>query len=168
MIFKRVLMALPVLFIICSAAIATEEERPGLEVKLSVEKELLVKDKDGTTRTEWQEAGESNPGDVLKYTISYKNRGRAEAREAVILDPVPEGTVYIGGSAEGKDTEITFSLDGTKFETPPMLRYTVKQSDGTEKEYTATPDMYRHIKWKLLKPVLPDNSGTLSFRVRVK
>lgn len=156
------------LLIICSAAMAAEEKEPGLVLSLSAEKEVSVKDVDGTTRIEWKETGDINPGDVLRYTITYKNEGRAEARETVIVDPVPEGTVYISGSAEGKNTEITFSLDGNKFETPLMLRYTIKQADGTDKEYTATPDMYTHLKWKLRKPVLPDSSGTLSFRVKVK
>jgi uncharacterized repeat protein (TIGR01451 family) len=105
---------------------------------------------------------------VLRYTIHYINKGSAEARNAVIVDPVPEGTSYIGNSAEGESSFITFSLDGKTFQSPPMLTYRVKQEDGTEKEYRATPEMYTHINWKLFKPVSPGGSGILNFRVKVK
>jgi uncharacterized repeat protein (TIGR01451 family) len=147
---------------------AKSEDRPDLVLKLLVEKEIIVEDKEGNKRTEWQEVKNTDPGDVLRYTIHYINKGNAEARNVVIVDPIPEGTSYISNSAEGKDSEITFSLDGKTFQTPSMLKYKVKQADGTEVEYVATPEMYTHIRWKLLKPVLPGSSGNLSFKVKVK
>ena len=120
------------------------------------------------TDTAGQQVKETIPGDTLRYTIHYINEGKSEALSAVIVDPVPADTVYIGNSAEGKGSEITFSIDGKTFEAPIMLTYTVKHADGTETKHAATPEMYTHIKWKLSKPVTKGGSGTVSFIVKVK
>jgi uncharacterized repeat protein (TIGR01451 family) len=144
------------------------DEKPKLVLRITAQKEVLVKDKDGKTRVEWTEAGKTDPGDVLKFTITYTNAGATEARSAVISNPVPEGTAYVGGSAEGKDTVIDFSLDGKNYEAPPMIKYKIKQADGKEAEYQATPDMYKHIRWRMARPAPPNTSGTVSFKVTVK
>ena len=164
---QRALMVFLGMIIVFMPFQASGDEKPKLALKITTQKEVLVKDKDGKTRTEWSEADKTNPGDVLKFTITYTNAGTTEARAAVINNPVPAGTVYVGGSAEGKDTDVSFSLDGKNFEPPPMIKYKVKQADGKEVEYQATPDMYRHIRWKLTKPVPAKASGTVSFKITV-
>ena len=165
---QRALMVLLGMFIIFLPLLAWGDEKPKLELKITTQKEVIVKDKEGKARTEWIEAAKTNPGDVLKFTIAYTNAGSTEARGAVIDDPIPEGTTYIGNSAEGKDAAVTFSIDGKNFEAPPMIKYKAKQADGKEVEYQASPDMYRHIRWKLTKPVPAKTSGTVSFKVTVK
>ena len=149
-------------------SLAAAQAKSELVLKLTAQKEVTVKDADGKIRIEWHAAEKTNPGDVLKYTIAYTNTGKVEARNAVINDPVPEGTTYIANSAEGKNTEISFSIDGKKFEAPTMLTYKVKQPDGTVTEHRAGPEMYTHIRWKVMKPVNPGESGTVSFKVTVK
>jgi len=155
-------------FVFCLSAFAANDEKPALALKMSVEKKFLVKEEDGKTRVEWRPLESSNPGDVLRYTITYKNEGKAEAHRPNIVDPVPAGTTYIGNTAGGKEAEVTFSLEGKKFQTAPALTYKVKQPDGTEKEFVATPEMYTHIKWTLTQPVPPGGTGSVEFQVRVK
>ncbi len=166
--FKRISMIIAVFLLACSSSVSAADNKPDMALSLTAEKEVLVKDDTGRTKTVYQEVKDTNPGDILRYTILYANKGKTEAKDAVINDPVPEGTSYISSSAEGKDSEIIFSIDGKIFQSPPLLKYKVKQPDGTEAEYIATPDMYKQIRWKLLKPVMPGDSGTLSFKVRVK
>lgn len=149
-------------------ALAAAEEKPKLTLTLTAQKEVAVKGENGKPQTEWQEATDLKPGDVLRYTIHYANEGKAEVRDAVITDPIPPSTAYFSDTAEGKGTEITFSLDGKAYQTAPLLRYKVKQSDGSEVEYKATPDMYTHLRWKLAKPVPAGGSGAVSFKVKVK
>jgi uncharacterized repeat protein (TIGR01451 family) len=149
-------------------ALAADPAKPVLALTLTAQKEATVKDAEGKTKVVWQEATDVKPGDVLKFTIAYKNTGPAEARDGLVTDPVPKDTAYISGSAEGKDAEITFSLDGKTFQSPPQLKYKVRQADGTDAEYQATPEMYTHIQWKLLKPVPPGGAGSLSFRAKVR
>lgn len=147
---------------------ALAREKPNLALTLSAEKEMLVKDNEGVTRTEWREIKSFNPGDVLRYTIAYTNTGSIEARDAVIVDPVPVGTMYISGSAEGKNADITFSLDGKIFQSPPLLKYRMKSPATSEQEFSATPEMYTHIRWKIVKALRPGGAGTVSFKVKVK
>jgi len=149
-------------------AAAADPAQPQLALTLTVQKEVTAKDAEGKTKVEWQEVMDVKPGDVLKFTIAYRNTGPAEARDGLVTDPVPKDTAYISGSAEGKDTEITFSLDGKTFQIPPRLKYKVRQADGTEAEYQATPEMYTHIQWKLQKPVPPGGTGSMSFKAKVK
>jgi len=168
MTLKRIKLLSVALGMVFLPSLALTKEQPNLVLKLTAWKEVVVKEKDGKSRVEWQEIAAIDPGDVVKYVVQYTNGGKTEAREAVIVDPIPAGTVYMAGSAEGKDAEITYSLDGKSFYFAPLLKYRVKNPDGTEKEFSATPDMYTHIRWKLTKPVPPGGTGTVSFKVKVK
>jgi uncharacterized repeat protein (TIGR01451 family) len=163
----RNIALLSLILVVLLAVPAFAQEKPNVVLKLSVQKEGLVKDQGGKWRTEWQEVDNFQPGELLKYNITYKNEGKVEARNFVIVDPIPEGTTYVANGAEGKNAEITFSVDGKNFQVPPMLKYTVKQG-SQEQELFATPEMYRHIKWRLTKAVAPGESGVVSFKVKVK
>ena len=150
------------------APAAAPAAKPELALTIDVRKEAIVRDAEGKEKVEWREAKDVSPGDILKYTITYKNAGKAEARAAQVVDPVPKGTAYVSGSAEGKDTAIAFSLDGKKFLEPPLLKYKARIADGTEAEFQATPEMYTHVQWKLLKAVPPGGTGSVSFKVKVR
>lgn len=165
---KHTLITFAVFLSACSASVSADDIKPELVLSITAEKEVLVIKENGKAETIYQEAENIQPGDVLRYTLYYINKGNAEAKEAVINDPLPEGTSYINGSASGRNSEITFSIDGKIFQAPSLLKYKVKQPDNTEVEYTASPEMYKHIRWRLLKPVMPGESGFLSFKARVK
>jgi len=165
---NRFLLGLVVLAFTASAALAQIGEKPELVLTLSVQKEVIVMDEEGKPKTDWQEVKSTGPGDVLKYTIRYENKGKVEARAAKVVDPIPANTSYISGSAKGEGAAISFSLDGKTFRPPPMLTYRVRQADGTEVEYVANPEMYSHIQWQLTKPVPPEGSGSVSFQVMVR
>ncbi len=162
------LAALLALAATAPSARAQVAEKPELVLTLSAQKEVIVKGPDGKARTEWQDVKTGNPGDVIRYTIAYRNGGKSDARDAVIVDPVPPGTTYIPGSAAGEGAEIAFSLDGRTFQAPPQLKYKVRQPDGTEASLLASPDMYTHIRWKFAKPVPPEGKGAVSFKVKVR
>ena len=170
---RTIRIALAALLLLAAAvpaalAQAQSGEKPELVLTLSAQKEVAVKGPGGKGKTEWQEVKTGNPGDVIRYTIAYRNSGKSEAREAVIVDPVPKGTTYIPGSAAGEGADVAFSLDGKTFQAPPQLKYRVRQPDGSEAELTASPDMYTHIRWKFSKPVPPGGTGAVSFKVKVR
>ena len=171
--WKRMFMALSIVaaalhLVGATNALAADPAKPQLALTLTAQKEVTAKDAEGKPKAEWQEVRDVKPGDILKYTITYRNVGTVEARDGRIVDPVPQETSYVSGSVEGKDAEITFSLDGKTYQAPPMLKYKVRQADGTEAEHDATPEMYTHIQWKLLKPVPPGGTGSVSFEAKVK
>jgi uncharacterized repeat protein (TIGR01451 family) len=168
---KLLFAAVIALAIIASAAemlLAADPAKPQLSMTLVVQKQTIVRNADGKETVEWREVRESRPGDTLKYIVSYKNVGKAEARGARIVDPVPEGTAYVPGSAEGKDATVAFSIDGKNFREPEQIKYKVRDASGNETFHTATPEMYTHIQWKLGKPVPPGDAGTVSFKVKVR
>ena len=142
--------------------------KPELVLTLSAQKEVIVKGPDGKAKSEWQDVKTGNPGDVIRYTIAYRNGGASDARDAVIVDPVPKGTTYIPGSVAGEGAAIAFSLDGKTFQAPPQLKYKVRQPDGTQADLVASPDMYTHIRWTITKPVPPEGAGAVSFKVKVR
>lgn len=156
------------LFMICTPLLVLAVEKPDVVLKLTAQKELIVKDGKGRMRTEWREVDSFEPGDLLKYIITYRNDGSAEARNVTIVDPIPPGTVYVGNAAEGKNADITFSVDGKSFQSQPVLKYRIKAPGGQEQEYVATPEMYTHIRWILTKAVPPGETGSVSFKVKVK
>ena len=134
-----------------------------VSVSMKAEKEVTV-----NKEKKMVEAKEINSGDVIFYTLSYVNSGDDAATKAVLDDPIPTGTVYIDGSAFGKDADITFSIDGGKnFKKPSLLTYEIKLPDGKMEKRVASPELYTHIRWTI--GVVPAHgSGQAGFQVRVK
>ena len=102
--------------------LAQAKEKSTMDLKLRAEKEVVLKDAEGKSRTEWREVKNFEPGDLLRYTITYTNSSTTEARDAVIVDSVPFRSEYVSNSAAGKNTEITFSLDGKAFQPRPATK----------------------------------------------
>lgn len=110
----------------------------------------------------------TKPDDILVYTISYSNTRESALQNASVVDPIPEGAEYILGSAEGRNTNITYSIDDGRSYTSPPVKYTILNPDGSREEKIATPDMYTHIKWNFNRPLSPGQSGLLKFKVLIK
>lgn len=144
-----------------------QADGPNLSIQINVAKEVR-QFKDNKWIVELVPAGTTQRDDILFYTIAYTNDGRSPAIDAAIVDPVPNGTVYLLDSATGKNTEITCSIDGGRFFQAPPAKHVVQNPDGSREERVAPAQMYTHIKWTIRKPVLPGESGQLSFKVIVQ
>jgi uncharacterized repeat protein (TIGR01451 family) len=92
--------------------------------------------------------GTQSSGTILTYTIAYTNTGAGTATMVVFTDRVPAGTTFVSGSASGAGATITYSADGTTY-----------QSSET------TPVNY--IRWTF-NEIGPGVSGTLQFQVQIK
>ena len=113
-------------------------------------------------------AKDIKPGDVIFYTINYINSGDSAATNAVLDDPIPQGTIYIPGTAYGNDTENTFSIDGGKtFKKPSVLTYEVRQPGGKTEKKVASPEQYTHIRW-VINIIPAGGKGQVGFQVKVK
>lgn len=105
------------------------------------------------------------PDDEVIFTTIYENIGKAPVTNAVINNPVPEHTVYVDKSAEGKGTRIEFSIDGGKtFGLPKTLMVVGK--DGKAKQAQASD--YTNIRWLVEKAVAAGVKSSVSFKARVK
>ncbi len=128
-------------------------------------KQVIKKDKDGNVTYNYIEPKTALPGDVMMYVISFENIGGDPARGIVINDPVPNNSKYRMDSAVGKNTKITFSIDGGKnFGNPEEL--VVKDKNG--KEWNAKPESYTHIRWVYNKPLAPGEKSEVSFKTQIK
>ena len=105
------------------------------------------------------------PGDELRYTITFSNRGTqtAAAGSIVITNPLPEGTRYVEGTASGADTEIVFSLDGEIFEAAAAMM--LRSEAGV---VPANASDYRAIRWTFGPELAGGESGSVSFDLRMQ
>lgn len=155
-----------VFMLIANAQAAPEKPAaPGnITVQSIAEQEVEIKLPNGKVETKRQPVTKAVPGTEVIYTTRFTNNGKQAAGNIVITNPVPANTVYVGGSAQGARTAITFSLDGKVFSTPDKLK--IKTPDG--KERTAVPSEYAQIRWAYQGELPGGKTGDVSFRVKIK
>ena len=136
-------------------------------VNITASKEVVVS-KNGQKVVKTVPAKKFAPGDIIIYAINYKNTGTEPATNAVIVDPVPEGTVYVTDSASGENADITYSIDnGKSYRKPTVLYYEIELAKGKKEKQVASPEMYTNIRWTI-PTIPPGGSGKAGFKVRVK
>jgi uncharacterized repeat protein (TIGR01451 family) len=139
---------------------------PEVEIKIKTEKEKVVT-KDGQKVKKMIATKNFIPGEIIHYTILYRNKGTEDATKAVINDPIPAGCVYIPGSAT-ETGELTFSIDGGKtYNKPALLTYEVEATGGGMEKRTASPEEYTNIRW-VIDSIPAGTNGKVSFQVKVK
>jgi len=154
-------------FFIFSSAISIAADGGRIVLTSIIEKEVLVKDKDGKEKLERMEAGKVKnvPGDEIIISVNYENTGKSESREVVINNPIPGGTVYKAGSAEGASSMILLSADGGRtFESEGKV--SIIGTDGRVRK--ALPEEITNIKWTITKEIKPEEMGSVSFRAIIK
>lgn len=141
-------------------------QEPGQVVLESlIQREIEIVNEDGEKEIQLVEAGNAIPGDELIFTVTYTNQGTEPAENLVLVNPVPEHTEYIGGSAGDGETTITFSVDGGgSYDLPDNLLVTGE--DGQPR--TAQAREYTHLRWVRTGLLSPGKSGKVFFRVRLK
>jgi uncharacterized repeat protein (TIGR01451 family) len=128
-------------------------------------KQVVVTNKKGEKEFSYVEPTIAVPGDVMLYSITFENIGKETVSNIVVNDPIPNNSKYRMNSANGKDTKITFSIDGGKsFGNPKDL--IVK--DKTGKTWVAKPEEYTHIRWVYGKSLAPGEKGEVSFKTSIK
>ena len=141
--------------------------KPLVSVSITAEKEVATTDK-GKTVKKMVPADRIEAGDIIFYKINYVNSGDEPATDAVLNDPIPQGTSYLPGTAYGEGAEITFSIDsGKSFKKPSLLTYEIKHKDGTVEKKAASSEEYTNIRW-LISRIPAGSRGTVGFQVRVK
>jgi uncharacterized repeat protein (TIGR01451 family) len=145
-------------------AFAAEPPNPIL-VKNVGETEITVKTPAGTVETKRVPVEKAPPGAVVIYTTTFVNQGRKAAADIAVTNPVPVHTMYVGGSAFGDNTEITYSVDdGKTFAAPERLR--IRMADGRDRP--AEPADYTHVHWVYRGVLAPEKTGVVGFRVLVR
>jgi uncharacterized repeat protein (TIGR01451 family) len=139
---------------------------PQVSIDITAEKEIVVIE-NGAQVKKIVEAKDIFPGEVITYTLAYRNSGDEAATNVVVVDPIPDGTSYLPGSAS-EDSEVTFSIDqGQSFKKPSLLTYEVTTPEGKKEKRVASPEEYTHIRWTV-PTVAPGAQGSVNFKVKVK
>lgn len=139
---------------------------PQVKLAIQAQKEVTITE-NGEQVVKRVQATEAAPGEVVIFTINYENSGDETATNVVINNPLPEGTVYVPGSATALG-EVTFSIDGGKTFAPAgELAVEATNPDGTTGQRPAGPDDYTDIRWQI--PEIPaGEKGEVSYQVEVQ
>lgn len=147
------------------AGVGYAQEPGQVTLETVIQREIEVVGDNGEKEIKLVEVGNAIPGDELIFTITYTNVGSEPAENVVLVNPVPEHTEYIEGSAGAEAAAATFSVDsGQSYDLPGNLR--VAGEDGEPR--AARAQEYTHIRWVLAQPLSPGKSGNVYFRARLK
>jgi len=152
---------------ITTLALATSQfaiaQQGHLKVTSKVQKMLIV-NKDGKKAYQFVPATKVLPGETVQYNTFFENISNKPADNINIVNPIPKHLVYLPNSANGKNTQVVFSVDGGRhYGKAGTLQ--VRGADG--KLYPAKPSDYTHIQWQYLGNLAPKTKQTVSFRARL-
>ena len=142
--------------------------KPVINISVKAEMDVVVKEA-GKSVTKRVQAKDVVPGNVIFYTVTYRNDGNEKATNAVIDNPISKDTSYVNGSAYGENEDgITFSIDnGKTYNKPTMLFYQFTDKQGKTVKKIASPDIYTNIRW-IVPVVEAGKQGTVGFKAIVK
>lgn len=100
------------------------------------------------------------PGSEIIFSAVFSNNSTKPAGNVALVNPIPEGTTYVAGSAEAPGVTVTYSVDGGKaYAAPEKL---VVKEDGGKRPAIAKD--YTHIRWVFKDALQPGKQGQASFR----
>ena len=159
---KNTLLAFALISALATPSFAADQP---VELKVTAEKEVTVT-QDGTQQTRRIPADSAQPGEVVIFTLSYRNNGDAPATNVVFNNPVSELASYIDGSAYGEGSDISFSVDGgNRFGILQGLKVRIRE--GSPELRAATAADVTHIRWTM-ESIPPKTGGEVGFRAQVK
>ena len=146
--------------LLAGAAPATAQDGSALTIKTELEKLMPGADGAAPAKT-YVDPGTVVPGDRIRYTLTFHNKGARPAAGVNLVDPIPDGILF----EESADPEgFAFSVDGGK-SFGPLATATVA-SDGAVR--AATPADVTHVRWQLAAPVPAGGSHSVAFFGRVR
>ena len=137
------------------------QEKGCILLKTVAEIEQVTTDERGEQSTRLVPVEKIVPGNEVVYTVSATNICDQVADNVVIDNPVPQHMDYIGGTAIGPGTEVSFSTDGGfAYGKPETLK--VAGADGKQRQ--AEPREYTNIRWVMRNPLKPGAVAFARFR----
>lgn len=143
----------------------TSQVIAAIELKTKAEIEVTIIDDKGKKKIKRTTAARVIPGTEVIYTITASNTGNQSAAKISVKDPIPKDMVYVDGSASGKNTLITFSVNGGKSYDKPEKLF-VKNPEG--KSVRATAKDYTDIRWTFQFDLKPKQKASVWFKAKVK
>lgn len=149
-------VAITTMLLVATSAFAQSD----VAVKITAQKKV-VEYVDGKPVTKLVDAKNVIPGDTIVYTIKATNNGNSQVGNIVLVDPLPEGVVYLPGTATGRE-QLSLSTDNGATYTPAE-----EFGDGTTPRKASVETSPTHLRW--IVDLLPaGESVAFEFQARVK
>ena len=158
--FRDSVLALCVVAVFASPALAFAQDGPGVEIGTAAFQEVEVKADDGTTSKKLVPAARVVPGDEVVYEITYSNKGSEPATGVAIDNPVPPAVTFV--QSTNPPTAVSVDLGKTFGNLGDLV---VEGPDGQVRP--AQPSDITHLRWTIVS-LAPGADGTIRYRVRVK
>jgi uncharacterized repeat protein (TIGR01451 family) len=136
----------------------------ALTAKQTVEKEVVVRNADGTESASRMPADVVVPGERVVYTVSFTNDDVQPAQNFVMTQPVPEEVTYIEGSAEKPGAELSVSTDGGNSFSPRGAATVLRDGERVR----ATASDITHLRWKIVTPLAPGGNDSVAYKAVLK
>lgn len=110
---------------------------------------------------------QARPGDVLHYTLTFRNVNDRAVTGVTLANPLPAGVRYVANSAQAtrQDARAEYSADGGKtFSTQPMEEVVV---DGRAVTRPIPAERFTHVRWIVTGTVAPGATVVAEFDARV-
>ncbi|MDG6079701.1 hypothetical protein E3U23_10925 [Erythrobacter litoralis] len=133
------------------APVAAAQDRIQLDSEVEVER---TKSEGGQTKVDYLPPVGVVPGDRLRFTTGYDNRGSTAAENFVVTNPLPEAVAL----AKNEDAFVVSVDQGQTFGTLAELQ--IKETTGEYRAAELTD--VTHIRWTLER-VAPGETGTLTY-----
>ena len=104
---------------------------------------------------------EAIPDSIVVYEHTLLNPTGIIATDLVFTDIVPEHTTFVKGSANCRNCEILYSVDGEVFE--KAFELFTYQSESLR---LASTKEYRHIRW-IIKEIKPHSQQKIIFKTKI-
>ena len=159
----RNILAGTIVSLMCISSNAIAAQTGHLKVTSKVQKMLIIKN-NGKVSYKFEPAAKVLPGETVQYNTYFENISAKPTDNIKIVNPIPKHLVYLPNSAQGKNTNIVFSVDGGRnYGKAGTLR--VKRKDG--KVHLAKPSDYTHIQWQYRGNLAPKAKQAVGFRARL-
>ncbi len=136
----------------------------ALTAEQIVEREIIIKNADGSETIKRAKADMVTPGERIVYSLNYYNDKAEPAENIVLVMPVPAEVNLLDGSADAQGVGTTYSVDGGQsFGARDELM--VEEEDKTMRQ--AKAEDITHIRW-VVASVSPGESGSLVYKGLLK
>ena len=147
--------------VVLSPAHAQAKSAVALESVIEVE----TKDAAGVASFGNPAEGTVVPGDNLRFSIYFANTTDEPASALSVTNPIPTAVEFV----RVEEDWALLSVDGGKtFGALTELTVNETNAEGVSSTRAATPADVTHIRWKLDRPLAPQEKGSLRFFGRVK
>ena len=136
----------------------------GLKATQTVEVAIVTTDTNGDDLLTFAPATDVEPGQQVRYSLTYANEGTEPVESVSLIMPIPAEVSYLEASVEGAAARITFSADNGQ---TYAMRDSLMTGDG-ENSRVANASEITHIKWAFGAPIAPADSGAISYMAVLK